>query len=127
MLRPRNEQHGPLEHIALDRLCLTQTKEQALDRVARQDTLIVVAVLFCVSEESGPDGCRRILDDLELHCMALMSGSIWPLTRSMAANFISSLGEVFRCRSASRSASMATSSPTWRRCLKQSATVFATP
>ena len=54
MLGPGDEQHGTLEHIALGRLRLAEAEEQALDRVARQDALVVVAVLLGVSEQSAP-------------------------------------------------------------------------
>ena len=126
VLGPSQEEHGALQDIALGRFGLAKPEEEALDRVPGQDALVVVSVSPGVLQEALPNRCACIAPRSSCHCIALTYGAMRLVTRSTAANSITSLMVVLRWRRASRSASMATSSPTCRRCLKQSAIVFAT-
>ena len=59
VLGPGHEQHGALEHVTLGRFRLAEAEEQALDRIAREDPLVVLAMLLGVVEQPRPDRRRR--------------------------------------------------------------------
>src|SRR5438445_7786745 len=117
--RPEGKAHRAFEDegVCVPRGC--QPNEEPFDPVAGKDELEVLSGRSVEVQEPLLDGCRGVR-----HATASTYGRMTFSIRHTLAAAQSSFMVAFFCRQQSRRASIATSSPTLFRNLKQSATVL---